>query len=303
MYARITDQLINNNLLQALNQTQQSQNNALTQLETGRTVNEPSDNPAAAALFSVSQSQSSQVTQFLQNIVSVNGQLQTGDSALSSAVNLMNQAVTLATQGATGTLSASDRQALAQQVAALQQQMVGVANTTFQGSYIFAGTAAGPAYKLDSTQPDGVLYQGNTGVNQVDIAPGASAAVNVPGSQIFQNGSGSIFQSLQDLATALAANNPAGAQTASTEISTALGQLNQQRVFYGATVNRLNSTTTFLQNEQMNITKQQNSLVAADMASSATLLTAAETARNAVLAAGAQISHNSLLNYPSPSLG
>jgi flagellar hook-associated protein 3 FlgL len=303
MYSRITDQLINNNLLQALNQTQQSQNNALTQLETGRTVNQPSDNPAAAALFSASQAQSSQVTQYLQNIVSVNGQLQTGDSALSSAVNLMNQAVTLATEGATGTLSNSDRQALAQQVAQIQQQMVGVANTTFQGTYIFAGTASGPAYKLDATQPDGVSYQGNTGVNQVDIAPGASAAVNLPGSQIFQNGSGSVFQSLQDLETALTTNNAAGAQAASTAINTALGQLNQQRVFYGATVNRLNSTTSFLQNEQMNITKQQNSLVAADMATSATLLTAAETARNAVLAAGAQISHNSLLNYPSPSLG
>ena len=301
MYSRITNQLMDNNLLQALNQTQQSQNNALTQIETGRTVNEPSDNPAAAALFSASQSQSSQVTQYLQNIVGVTGQLQTGDSALSSAVTLMNQAVTLATEGATGTLSSTDRQALAQQVAALQQQMVGVANTTFQGEYIFAGTAAGPAYKQDSTQPDGVLYQGNTSVNQVDIAPGASAAVNVPGSQIFQNGSGSVFQALQDLQTALSTNNAAGAQTASTEISTALGQLDQQRVFYGATINRLTSSTTFLQNEQSNITKQQNSLVAADMASSATLLSEAETARNAVLAAGAQISRNSLLNYPSPN--
>ena len=303
MYARITDQLMNNNLLQALNQTQQSQNNALTQIETGRTVNQPSDNPAAAALFSASQAQSSQVTQYLQNIVGVNGQLQTGDSALSSAVNLMNQAVTLATEGATGTLSTADRQALAQQVEQIQKQMVGVANTTFEGTYIFAGNAAGPAYQLAATQPDGVQYQGNAGVNQVDIAPGASSAVNVPGSQIFQNGSGSVFQSLQDLATALSTNNTAGAQSAAGEINTALGQLNQQRVFYGATIDRLNSTTTFLQNEQTDLTKQQSSLVDADMATSATLLSAAETARNAVLAAGAQISHNSLLNYPSPSLG
>ena len=299
MFTRITTDLMNNNLLDALNQTQQSQNAALTQVETQKRVNVPSDDPAAAALFSANQAQGTQVTQYLQNINSLNGELQTGDAALASAVTMMNRAVTLGTSGATGTLSGTDMQALGQEVGQIQQQMVSVANATFQGTYVFGGTAAGPAYLLDSTQPDGVRYQGNATVNQVEVAPGAMTNVNLPGTQVFQNGSGSVFQALNDLKTALDSGNHAGAQTAVAEVSSALSQLNQQRVFYGTTLDRLNITQNFLNNEQLSLTAQQNTLTGADLASSITELSSAETARSAILAAGSRISQLSLLNFPN----
>ncbi|HUX65967.1 MAG TPA: flagellin [Terriglobales bacterium] len=299
MGTRITTELMNNNLLNALNQTQQSQNTALTQVETQQRVNLPSDDPAAAALFSSNQAQGAQITQYLQNINSLTGELQTGDSALASAVTVLNRAVTLGTSGASGTLSNTDMQALGQEVGQIQQQMVSVANSTFQGTSVFGGTAAGPAYVADASQPDGVRYQGNTTVNQVEVAPGAMTTVNVPGSQIFQNASGSVFQALNDLKTALDSGNHAGAQTAVTEVSGALAQLNQQRVFYGTTIDRLNTTQTFLNNEQLNLTSQQTTLTGADLAQAITQLSSAETARSAILAAGSRISQMSLLNYPN----
>ncbi|MFI5269677.1 MAG: flagellin, partial [Chloroflexota bacterium] len=296
MLARVTDSMMNNNLLQALNQTQQGQNNALTQVETQLRVNVPSDDHAAAALYSNSLAVTAHVTQYLQNINSLNGKLQVGDAALASAVTVLNRAITLGTEGGNGTLSAGDRQALGQEVGQLQQQMLGVANSTFQGNYIFAGTAAGPAYSADAFSPDGVNYHGNINVNQVEVAAGAKVTVNVPGSQIFQNGSGSMFQALQDLKTALASNNPAGAQTAVGGLNAALSQLSQQRVFYGSTIDRLNSTQTVLKNEESDLTQQQTTLVGADMAASITQLSSAEMARSAILAAGARMSQISLLN-------
>jgi len=298
MFTRITSDLMNTNLLSALNETQQGQNQALTQVETNRRVNVPSDDPAAAALFSINESAGSSVTQYLQNINSLNGSLQVGDSALSSAVTMINRAITLGTSGASGTLSAQDRADLGQEVTQIQQQMIGVANSTFQGSYIFSGTAQGPAYVADATQPDGVKYQGNAGTNQVEVAPGTQVQVNVAGSSIFQNGSGSVFQALQDLATALNGNNPNGAQSAVTELNSALGQLSSQRVFYGTTLDRLTTTNNFLQNEQLNLTSQQTTLVGADLATALTQLTSSETARSAILQAAARISQDSLLNIP-----
>ena len=295
MLARVTDSLMNNNLLLALNQTQQGQNDALTQVETQRRVNVPSDDPGAAALYSNNLAVSAQVTQYLQNINSLNGGMQVGDAALASAVTVLNRAITLGTEGGNGTLSASDEQALGQEVGQLQQQMLGVANSTFQGNYIFAGTASGPAYSADASSPDGVSYQGNTNVNQVEISAGSKVAVNVPGSQIFQNGSGSVFQALQDLKTALDSNNPAAAQTAVNGLNASLSQLSQQRVFYGSTIDRLNSTQTVLTNEQTDLTQQQTTLVGADMAASITQLSSAEMARSAILAAGARLSQVSLL--------
>jgi flagellar hook-associated protein 3 FlgL len=297
MYSRITSELLNRNLLDALDQTQQSQSTALTQVETQRRVNVPSDDPVAAALSSGNQSQAAQITQYLQNINSLNGELQVGDSALSSATTLLNRALTLGTQGATGTLSASDRSDLGQEVGQVMDEMINIANTTFNGAYVFAGTAGGPAYSADATQPDGVRYNGNTGANQVQVAPGATVTVNQPGSQIFQNGAGSIFQSLYDLKNALNSNNPAAAQTAVAGLSAAVKQLGQQRVFYGSTLDRLSSTQTFLTNEQQNLTQQETTLVGSDLATALTQLSAAQTARAAILTAGGHLSQLSLLNY------
>lgn len=297
MYSRITSDLMNSNLLQALNQTQQSQATAMTQVETQRRVNLPSDDPVAAALSSGNQSQAAQVTQFLQNINSLNGELQVGDSALSSATTLLNRALTLGTQGATGTLSATERSDLGQEVSQVMNEMVNIANTTFNGASVFGGTAGGPAFTADATQPDGVRYNGNTTTNQVEIAPGATVTVNQPGSQIFQNGSGSVFQALNDLKTALNANDATGAQTAVGELSDAVKQLGQQRVFYGSTLNRLSSTQTFLSSEQTNLTQQETSLVGADLATALTQLSAAQTARTAILTAGGHLSQLSLLNF------
>lgn len=303
MFARITSGLMDNNLLEAMNQTSQGQNDALTQVETQYRVNVPSDDPAAAALYSNNLAATSQATQYLQNINSLTGSLQVGDSALSSAVTILNRAVTLGTEGGNGTLSTTQLQALGQEVAQIQQQMVGIANTTFQGASVFGGTASGPAYVADSSSPDGVTYQGNTTVNQVEIAPGAQTAANVPGSQIFQNASGSVFQALNDLQTALNSGDSAGAQTAAGEINQAITTLGEQRVFYGSTVDRLTNTTTFLQNEQMNLTQQQTTLVGTDMATALTNLSSAETARNAILEAASSISQNSLLNLISTASG
>ncbi|MGH9472971.1 MAG: flagellin, partial [Terriglobales bacterium] len=247
-------------------------------------------------LFSTTQATSSSITQYLQNITGLTGEFQVGDAALGSATSMMNQALTLGTEGGNSGLSNSDRQALAQQVSQIQQQMVAIGNTTYQGNYIFAGTANGPAYTANALSPDGVTYNGNTNVNQAEVAPGSKVPVNVPGSQIFQNASGSVFQALQDLHTALAANDQNATQLAVGKLNSAIGTLNQQRVFYGSSVKNLNSTQNFLSNEQLNLSTQQTALVGADLATAITNLSQAELARNAILGVGSKLSQISLLS-------
>ena len=54
-----------------------------------------------------------------------------------------------------------------------------LANTTYEGNYIFAGTATNaPPYVVDATAPSGVNYKGNTDVNEVSIGNGYKLAVN-----------------------------------------------------------------------------------------------------------------------------
>jgi flagellar hook-associated protein 3 FlgL len=285
-------------ILNDLFQQQAQAQTYTTELATGLRVNEPSDDPSAAAADVENQALQSQTDQYLQNTSNLEGSLQTADSALSSVVSALNQAISLGTQGANGDLSTADQQTIAQQVQSVQSQIVQLANTSYEGSYIFGGTATQTApFTLDSTQPSGVLYNGNAGVNTVEIAQGSSMQVNVPGDQLFQGAGGSVMGSLQQLVTALQSGNSAAIGTATTQVGSALSYLSQQRVFYGSAVSQLNANQSYLQQEQVNLQSEQNTLVGANLATAATDLTQAQTAQSATLAALAQIIPQSLLNY------
>jgi flagellar hook-associated protein 3 FlgL len=70
-------------------------------------------------------------------------------------------------------------------------------------------------------------------------------------------------------------------------------------VFYGNAESQLNSQETYLQQEKVTLTSQQNSLIGVDEAQAATMLSQAETDNSAALAAAAKVLPNSLLNYLS----
>src|SRR5271165_1782567 len=248
-------------ILNELWQSQAQEQTYIQQLATGRRVNVPSDDPAAAAANVQNQAFQSQNDQYLKNTNSLEGMFQTADSTLSSVVTALNQAISLGTEGANGTLSSADRQALAQQIQGIQTQVVALANTTYEGSYLFGGnvTQAAP-FTMDPTQPSGVNYVGNTDVNNVEIAPGKTIQTNLPGSQIFQGAQGNVMGALQGLVTALGSGNSATIGAATTQLSTALNYLSQQRVFYGNGINQLNANQSSLQQDQVNLQTQENNL-------------------------------------------
>jgi flagellar hook-associated protein 3 FlgL len=285
-------------ILADLWQSQAQEQTAIEQLSTGKRVNLPSDDPAAAAADVQNQALQSQNDQYIQNTSNLDGSLQTADSALSSVVTALNQAISLGVQGANGGVSSADQQAIALQVQSIQSQLVQLGNTSYQGSFLFGGTATQSApFALDSTQPSGVLYSGNSGVNNVEIAAGSSLQVNLPGSQIFQGAGGNIMASIQQLVTALQSGNTTSIGTATTQVGSALNYVSEQRVFYGSAVSQLNSNQSFLQQEQVSLQTQDTNLVGVDFAKAATDLSQAQAAQSATLAALAQIIPQSLLNY------
>jgi flagellar hook-associated protein 3 FlgL len=285
-------------ILADLYTSQNQEDITLQQLSTGQLINMPSDNPAGAAEMVQNQNQQAQTDQFLQNTSSVEGLLQTADSTLSTVVEAVNQAISLGTQGANGTNSGSNLQAIAQEVEGIRNQVLQAANTSYQGNYIFAGTATNTTpFTLNSSAPDGVTYNGNTDTNTVQIAEGNSVQVNLPGSQVFQGSGGDVFGALQQLITALQSGNTTAVGTATTQLGTSLNYLSQQRVFYGNVVDQLNSNQNYLQQEQVNLQSEANSVDGVNMAQAATNLTQAQTTQSAALAALAKVIPQNLLQY------
>jgi flagellar hook-associated protein 3 FlgL len=212
-------------------------------------------------------------------------------------VQAMTQAISLGVEGANGTLSDANRQAIAEQLTGIRNQVLSLANQTYQGNYVFAGTATSTQpFVLDSTQPNGVKYNGNTQVNSITISQGNTIPINVPGSQIFTNPAGDVLGSLNGMITAL--QNNTGLVAANTNLQQAFTQLTRQRVFYGNTLQQLQSTQTYLSSNKIQLAQQENTLVGADLASSITNLQQATTATNAILSATGQIlSTLNLLNF------
>jgi len=124
-----------------MQQSQQALNTALQQVSTGLRVNQPSDDPTASANMVASLAASAATDQYTSNLTSVTSLMQTADSAISSVVTSLNSTITLGTEGANGTESAANRQALSSQVEGILTDIVAQANTAYQGAYIFGGSA------------------------------------------------------------------------------------------------------------------------------------------------------------------
>ncbi|MGA2727690.1 MAG: flagellar hook-associated protein FlgL [Terracidiphilus sp.] len=285
-------------ILAGLQQSQTTLNQALEQISTGKSVNVPSDNPAAASEMVQNTIETANVDQYTQNVTAVLSKVQASDSALSSVVSSLTQAISLGTEGANSTNSAANQQAIASQVQGILSSVVSLANTSYQGAYLFGGTAnSQPPYTADSSSPTGYTYNGNSGQNSVAIGDSTNVQVNLPGSQIFSNSTTNVLGSLSALVTALQSGNSSAISTATTGVTTALNYVGQQRVFYANAESQLNSQETYLQQETVNLSSQQTSLIGVDMAQAATTLSQAETDNSAALAAAAKVLPTTLLNY------
>jgi flagellar hook-associated protein 3 FlgL len=288
-------------VLAGLQQSQTSLNAALQEVSTGKSVNVPSDNPAASADMVQNSIETKDVDQYTQNVTGVLSMVQTADSALSSVVSSLTSAVSLGTEGANGTTNATNQQAIAAQVQGILAGVVSLANTSFQGSYLFGGTAnAQVPYTASATSASGYVYNGNSGMNSVAVGDSLNVQVNLPGSQIFSNSSNNVLASLSSLVSALQSGNSTSIQTATSAVSSALSYVSQQRVFYGNTEAQLNSQETYLQQETVNLTSQATSLVGVNMAQAATDLAQAQTANSEALAAAAKVLPTNLLSYLVP---
>jgi flagellar hook-associated protein 3 FlgL len=283
-------------LLSALALTQQQINNDLQQIASGQSINVPSDNPAGAALLVQNTDQTAQADQFQRSISSVQGSMQNADSTLSSIVTALQRAISLGVEGANGTLNSSDRAAVAVEVQGIQQQLLSLANLSYQGTFVFAGTASNTApYVVDTASPSGVTYVGNSEANQITVGDHFTVQTNLPGSQLFSSPGHDVFQALQDLITGLQTGT--GIDTAVNEVSSAYSYINQQRVFFGNAVNQLGSQQTFLNSETTQLAQQENTIGGADLSKVISNLVNSQTARQATLEAVGQTQQNNLFNY------
>lgn len=175
------------------------------QLSTGKALNVPGDDPTQIAQDLNVRTDIGVQTQVGENLSNVSSQLTTVDGALSSLTSVLQSARSLAVEGASDTNTPSQLQEIAHQVYELLQQSVGIANTQYAGSYVFAGTAtpSSAPVVLTGSPATAVTFSGNNVAQTQKLPNGQTLTTSVTLQQAFNynaaDGSPSVFLALQNL--------------------------------------------------------------------------------------------------------
>jgi flagellin len=193
----------------SLNNTNNSLQNVLQQLSSGSKINSGSDDAAGLSLINGLQANSTALTQSSTNATEGVGLLQVADGALSQVTNLLNRAVTLATETANGTLNTTQEAAANQEYQSILSEINDIGSTTtYNSQQVFTGAAAGTnIYTGDSSTA-------GSSIDNLYFAPLSSTTVGDSGGTVVQSSSGQ-FVDLSLAATSVLTTAAAASDTVS----------------------------------------------------------------------------------------
>lgn len=275
------------NLTAAVDQSASQEDTLTSELSSGLRVASLSDDPVAAAQSTLFGSAIAKDDSFVQSAAGTTSRLQVTDSTLGEVVTQITTALSTAVSGNNGTtLNASDLASIAQSLSGVRDQVLSLANTSYQGQYLFGGSqGSAPPFTLDtSTNPATAVYNGDSNLQYVKTPSGQKIQVNLPGSNVFGSAGSGVLGALNQLISDFSGGATSATLTTDTgALTTALGQLSSQRSTLDSSLSRLQATSTYTQTEASELTVAQSSLVSADPAAVASQLSTAETQHQALL--------------------
>ena len=302
MSQRITPAMISGTTLADINSELAAMQRSESELASGKTIQQPSDNPYGASRAIELQSAIDGLTSYGANAQDGMSWTQTASSALSSINDVAQRVRELLVQASNGVNSPIDRQAIAEEVKQLTETVKSEANTQYAGQYVFSGTLTETApYKAGAADE----YQGNEGTVTRAIGPNASLVVNTDISSLLGSGQGSgdgkLLDVLRTISEHLSGGSPAELEALGSSdlknLDTNLDALTTVQAKVGAVTDQLQTASDRVRELQMNDTQALSSTQDADIAKVSIAFSSQQAAYNAALRAGASIVQMSLLEF------
>ncbi len=155
---RVPNSLASSIMLNSLNRTNQSLLNMQVQLSSGKKINRPSDNAAAAGNISVLDDLIERREQRMRNQQHGESVLNTIDASLGEATNILLQAKEIGLSQVGATSDKETRKSMAVVIESMVSEMVSIANRKYQGVHVFGGNATGSEPMVEML--GGWKYQG-----------------------------------------------------------------------------------------------------------------------------------------------
>jgi flagellar hook-associated protein 3 FlgL len=298
MIGRITNQMTSQMTLAGIESALDRLDTTQQELSTGKSINQPSDNPSGTALALQLNTDLSNLTSYSNNITDGTGWTTAQSSALTDITNSVQRIQELTTEAANGTQTAADMQASAQEVNQLIDQIKQDANTQYNGQYVFSGSATSTApYQSGSND----TYGGNNAAVTRTIGPNTSLTVSANLGGVLGNGQsagdGDLLDTLRTIASDMNSGNSSGLNSDLTSLSTNLNSLTGLSANVGAVQDRLQMASSRIQTLQTSDTQVLSNTQDADMATTEINFSTEQAALQAALQGGANIVQQSLMNF------
>jgi len=242
--------VINTNVASLIAQRNLAVNNSalsksVQRLSSGLRINSAADDAAGLAISEKLTAQTRSIAVAIRNSQDGISLSQVAEGGLTEIGNILTRMRELAEQSSNGTLGASERSALDNEYSQLQSEIDRISNVTeFNGIKLLDGSQSGTGVTLQ------VGFQ-NTANDRITFFSGVAATDTT------QLGITGAFSSI---------SSAANAQSALTQIDTAISTVAQRRGTLGAIQNRLDSTVSNLRVSSENLTAANSRIRDADFA-------------------------------------
>lgn len=302
---RITNSMTINTFLRNVSLVSGDINKYQNQISTGKLYQYASEAPIAAAQSIRYKSKIAQFEQNKSNIEDANELLKVTDTALESYDDILSRISELSTQAANvGTMGKEDRDAIKVEVEQLKKEIISLANTQYNGRYIFSGYKTDtPLLNDDGTYKIDVVTSGdNKEAINYNIGFGSKLQVNTLGPDVFgaaseTGGKSGIIANIDELISAMDNADANAIIDAGTKINQSLQISVDARADVGARMNRLTLTQNRVENSMANLEEALSLNDDAEYTETLTKWTSAKSVYQASLATGSKILQMSLIDY------
>lgn len=304
MALRVTQTMMNTQLLRNISNNLGRMNNLQNQMSTGRRINTPSDDPVGLTFSMRYRSEIAANDQYVKNADSAASLLDYTDMTLGQAGDILQRIRELAVKGASGGQSQEAYDAINLEVKQLYDQMVDIGNSKFNGKYVYNGQQTGimPYSRLgidDDGSPKAYENVTDNGQIHFEVSPGVTLASNIFGNEVFgeAGANNNAFKVISDISAALKTGDNEQISQLIGKVDECINNLLEKRAEVGARANRVTLLQDRLEGIGINLTGIMSKTEDADLSEVITNLKMDENVYQASLSAGAKLISPSLVDF------
>ena len=290
---RVTEGMMQGTLLSRVRQGLERVADASARLSSGQRIQRPSQDPLAADALRRVEHELQGLEDGLAKVSGLSERMRAAEGALGEAGEVLLRVYELCFEVANETNTADERAAAAVEVRELTSALLSIANTDYDGEYLFGGRSPGtPPFDADGN------FVGDGSVREVEVAAGLRIETTVSGNVAFAGAGGGldVFAVVAAVEAALDADDPDALPGLGETVRDLRDQLTNVRAELGGRVNMLDRTARFTGQMKERLLERRRDVAETDVASTAAEFSQAEQILEAALAVAGRVSSQGTLS-------